>query len=363
MILRNGPRYLDRLRSTLVLLRQKSQLIHFTMGGWNESPLHYAARGAHDEACQIIIQLGWWLAEINKPAGPAWRTPLQESVRWNRPSLFRLMHHDADVNVRALSPFDSSKEPSWTALHFFADQAHNGDDLGTVDGLITAGVPIDGRDHDDIITKTPFHIAVRKNAFRLTDKIISLSNGAILNSVSTRGAMLTYPHPITALGHIIALNARHSGIRAVRYLLSTGASFVVEAKGNVTALHLVALVPAGIRYEGDENKLGQGGFDWDTNSAIAEELLRHFCEQNMLDQRGSSKWGRVTALHIAAENGNVAVVEALVRVGASRELRYDDGETAREKARKKWSSVVPDSGVGGEDKNAGMLEKMLAWLE
>jgi len=51
MIPRNVPRYLDRLRSTLALLQQKSQLIHFTMGGWNESPLHYAARGAYDEAC------------------------------------------------------------------------------------------------------------------------------------------------------------------------------------------------------------------------------------------------------------------------------------------------------------------------
>lgn len=290
---------------------------------------------------------------------------MQEIVRWNRPSLFRLlMHHGADAKVRALSPFDSSKEPSWTALHFFTDQAHNGDDLGIVDDLITAGVPIDGRDHDDVITETPFHIAVRKTAFRLADKLISLSNGTVLNSsVSTRGAMLTYPHPITALGRVIALNARHSGIRAVRYLLSTGASFVVEAKGNVTALHLVDLVPAGIRYEGDENEVGQGDFDWDTNSAIAEELLRHFCEQNMLDQRGSWEWGRVTALHIAAENGNVGMVEALVRAGAPKELRCDDGEMAREKARKKWSSVVPDSGVGGEGKNAGVLEKMLACLE
>ena len=340
MILRNGLSYIDQLKSTLALLQEKTERIRFNLGQ-NETLLHMAAKGAHDEACQSILESNWLASEINKPAGLAGRTPLLESVRWNRRTLFHLLiRHGADATVLSASPYDETGRPTWTALHHFADQAHD-DDLALVDDLVAAGVPVDGDG------ETPFDIAVRRSAFRLADRL--RAHGAALDAASLRSALLVAPHPLTALGHAVARNSR-CGMPALRYLLAAGAGFVVEGKRGLTALHLVALVPEGFDYVAG-GLLERRDFDWETNRIIAGELLQWFREPQMLDR--PSGWEGKTALHFAAAYGNVEVVEKLVRAGASKQLRCNLGETAVDTARRTWSGK----------ESITLLNRMLVWLQ
>lgn len=356
MILRNGARYLDRLRSTLALLQEKTRLVRFTLGGHQETLLHFAAREAHDEACRVILELGWRADEIDEPAGPAGRTALLESVRWNRRPLFRLLAaHGADARVLSAGPCDEAGGGggrTWTALHLFADQAHD-DDLGLVDDLVAAGLEVDasgcggGASGGAVRGETPFHVAVRRGAFRLADKLLSL--GASIDAPHARSALLVSPRPLTGLGHAVALNARH-GLGALRYLLSKGPAFVVEPARGLTALHLAALVPAGLSYVGG-GAVGRDAFDWETNLIIAGELLQWFRAPGQLDQRCG--WQQKTALHLAAERGNVGVVEKLVLAGASKELRSEGGKTASELARETWAG----------HRDPGVLSQILQWLD
>ncbi|KAI1459630.1 ankyrin [Annulohypoxylon moriforme] len=355
MITRNGADYLNSLRSTLTLLQDKTKLVRFGVGT-NETLLHYAAKEAHDEACQIILELGWLTEEINKPAGSESRTPLLESVRWNRRSLFQLLvQHGADVNALSASPYDESGRRTWSALHTFADQAHN-DDLTLVDDLIAAGVPVDGNAAAAPDIETPFHIAVRRHAFRLADRL--RFHGANIDATCVRAAFLVAPHPLTGLGWAVALNARHS-LPGLRYLLAQSPSFVVEPERGLTVLHLAACVPEGLKYIGSGEAVSRVDFDWDTHLLIFRELLDWFQGSERLDARckmgtgaGVGVGGR-TALHLAAECGNVGVVKELVRARADPMVRCEAGETAADVAKRVW-------GVKGGE---GVLKELLVWLE
>lgn len=273
MIVRNGTKYLDRLKSTLRLLQQRAGLIRFSAGEPTETLLHFAARAAHDEACEIILQSRWCIEEINKPATSAGRTPLLESVRLNRRAVFHLLRkYGAEVQALALSPYDENARV-WSALHIFADQAHN-DNSRLLDDILEAGphVDADGGHH----IETPFNVAVPRNAFKLANHL--QARGSSINATSTKSSLLGSPHPLTGLGHIIALNARHS-FSGLRYMLSLrddaeqrSANFIVKSARSLTALDLCADVPHGLIYASGES-LSPEHFDWETNRAIAHELL------------------------------------------------------------------------------------------
>ena len=351
MILRNGANYLSQFKSTLALLQEKTKLVRFSLGRQNETLLHFAAREAHDEACEIILESGWRIEELDQPAGPAGLTPLLESVRWNRRSMFRLMlKHGADAHALALSPYDEHAR-TWSALHIFAEQAHN-DELGLVDDLLAASVPVDGDPTHAI--ETPFNVAVRHNAFRLADCL--LRRGASLHAASACSSLIVSPHPLTGLGHIVALNARYS-FNGLRYMLgpheaaapeAAAVDFVVEPARGLSALHLCALVPHGLAYAGSGEALTRGDFDWETNRAIVHELLEWFRELWQLDLRCQMQ-GK-TALHLAAEYGNVGVAEELVKAGADKSLRCEMEETPAEIAKRVFAQKK-------------ILSELLAWLE
>ena len=57
-----------------------------------------------------------------------------------------------------------------------------------------------------------------------------------------------------------------------------------------------------------------------------------------------------TALHLAAEYGNIGVAEELVKVGADKSLRCEMGETPADIARRVFAQKE-------------ILSKLLAWLE
>lgn len=129
--------------------------------------------------------------------------------------------------------------------YLLTNQTHDSDEsnFGIVDYLIEARVPLFGRGVSDNTTETPFKVAVRRNAFHLADKLLALSDKAVpLHAVSTCGAMITSPYPLTPLGHTTALNARYAGLRTLRYLLDVEAKVVVKPMRGLTVLHLVALV-------------------------------------------------------------------------------------------------------------------------
>ena len=346
MILRNGTKHLSQLQSTLTFLQEKTTLIKFRLGNSSETLLHFAASGAHEEACAIILETGWRIEELNQPAGSAKMTPLLESVRWNRRSLFHLLQkHGADVHAVASSPYDEYAQ-IWSALHIFAEQAQN-DDLDLVSDLLTAGIPVDGNSAYSI--ETPFNVAVRRNAFRLADYL--LSNGASLNATSTCSSLIVSPNPLTGLGHTIVLNARYS-FSGLRYMLAaqeiTAVDFVVEPARQLSVLHLCALVPHGFTYNGSGEALMREDFDWETNRAIVHELLEWFQEPEQLNAICQIQ-GK-TALHLAAEYGNAGVVEELVKAGADINLRCEMRETPADTARR----------VFAQEK---ILSKLLAWLE
>ncbi len=351
MILRNGADYLSQFKATLDLLQEKTKLVRFNVGGHKETLLHFAACEAHDEACEIILESGWLIEELDQPAGLAGMTPLLESVRWNRRALFHLLlKHGANAHALALSPYDEHAR-TWSALHIFAEQAHN-DELGLVDDLLAASVPVDGDPAHAI--ETPFNVAVRHNAFHLADCL--LRRGASLHVASKRSSLIVSPHPLTGLGHIVALNARYS-FNSLRYMLgpheaaapeAAAVDFVVEPARGLSALHLSALVPYGLAYAGSGEALTCEDFDWETNRAIVHELLEWFREPGQLDLRCQMQ-GR-TALHLAAEYGNVGVAEELVKAGADKSLRCEMEETPADSARRVFAQKK-------------ILSKLLAWLE
>lgn len=78
-------------------------------------------------------------------------------------------------------------------------------------------------------------------------------------------------------------------------------------------------------------------FVWETSRAIANELLVWFRETRELDARC---YDEKTALHLAAEHGNVGVAEGLVGAGASLDLKCDVRETLAEVARRVWAGLV-----------------------
>jgi ankyrin repeat protein len=335
MIIRNGLGYRNELEAIIAFLQEKTRLIVFRFGQDNETLLHYAASTAHDEACEIIIKRGWLIGEINKPAGPDGRTPLLESVRWNRHKLFDLLrNHGADLHAMARNPYDDAVS-NWSALHIFSDQAHE-NDLSMVDTLLGAGLPIDGPQGIDV--ETPFNIAVRRSAFKLANYL--LQRGASINATSMRSAFLICTHALTGLGHLIALNSRHAK-KMVQYLAVANArlqqsetGFIVDPCRGFTALHLCAIVPHGISYISG-GALSVAEFGWETSWAICHELLEWAKDTDQLNTR-CEVHGK-TALHYAAEYGNVGVAKELTDAGIDRSILCNGGQTAAEIARAKWS--------------------------
>ena len=123
---------------------------------------------------------------------------------------------------------------------------------------------------------------------------------------------------------------------------------VVDPTRGLSALHLCALVPCGLVYAPSGEALTRGDFDWETNRAIVHELLEWFREPEQLDLRCQMQ-GK-TALHLAAEYGNVGVVEELVKAGADKSLRYEMEETPADIAKRMFAQKK-------------ILSRLLAWLE
>ncbi|KAM3087805.1 hypothetical protein ACMFMG_001876 [Clarireedia jacksonii] len=339
MILRNGTQHLENLHATLKYLKEKTVLIKFQVAFNGESPLLLAAQEAHDEVVEWILENKWLPEDINKSGGVSKRTPLLESVRWNRRPMFQmLLKHGADSSALAINPYDE-KRRDWSALHIFAHESHD-DNLALVDDMIEAGVAIDGSAEHDL--ETPFNVAVRQQAFALADRLLEF--GADINATTTKSSLITSPFPLTGLGHMVALNARYS-TPSLRYLLTNymdAIDFIVEPERELSVLHLAAIVPQGLKTSSGSD-INRFDFDWETNRSITHELLEWYTQPDQVNMKSPGLRGK-TALHLAVERANVGVVEELIKAGADRNIKSDDGETAGALLKKIWAG----SSVGVE---------------
>ena len=340
MILRHGVDWLTNLHKTLDLLREKTKMINFSTR-FHGSTLYYAVKGAHDEVVEYMFQHEWLIDTINKPVGDAKRTPFLEAVRWNRRHICELLRDKgADVRALAANPFQPEKQ-NWFALHILAHEGHD-KDVSLAGWLVENGLPVDGRkgSHEASIDtnissltldnlkagiyscETAFTVAVRRNAFNLANELLRL--GANPNTLSFSSGMFTSSYPLTTLGHLIISNARYSTLR-LEYLLDlpTPVDFVVEPERKVTALHRAAMANADVSRAFDIGEsVKREEFDFETNTDILQTLLMKWKDPKELNVKCWIKGD--TALHLAARNGNVGAVEALLRAGADGGVLNDD---------------------------------------
>jgi ankyrin repeat protein len=357
MILRNGSSYRSKMHSTFDLLLERTRKIHFVtgIGGVGKTLLFNAVAGAHDDVVEYLLTRGHGKEDINTPCPPDKRTPVLECVRWNRKALFRmLVQHGADVSAVAQNPFRAGKM-DWTALHTLAEAAHD-QDTSLSREIVKLGVPADGRPVDSVDTETPFSVAIHNNAFKLASTLLEL--GADINALSLHSALVTVEFPMTALGNLIATNARYSHAR-LRYLLfecekHNELDFIVEPERRLSALHRAAWAYHGLKTSYTGKNLRRENFDMRTNRDIIYELALRYETPEELNLQCIIQ-GK-TALHMAVEMRNVGAVDVLVAMGADVMVEDEEGETPLALARRLASEARVGSGVTEEFEILDLLE-------
>jgi ankyrin repeat protein len=355
MTLRNGTRYLQDMIETLDLLREKSSMVSFppNFGGNNQTLFFYAVAEAHDQVATYMLEHHWHVADLNRPCGELFRTPVLQAVHWGRMPLVELLiKYGADIHARSSNPY-MPDEVNWSALHILAAEGHEGSDL--VELLLGLGLDIDGEKMPSPVShnvdtnreasarlfstnmnllalepttataftlhaaETPLSCALRSNAFLLCDLLTA--HGASFYSTSMSAGLFRVDTPTTILGHLIISNSRYS-LPRLRYLLRHNTSsptstqnplFVVQPELGTSAIHLAAEVPNGVRTT-HGTTMTPRDFDFDTNREIMHELLSHFESPKHINMRCQSN--AKTALAMALEQGKAGVVEELLAAGA-----------------------------------------------
>lgn len=327
MMLRNGSMYKARMKATLDLLQLKSKKTSFItgIGGFGQSALYTSTSTGNDDVVEYLLNTKEGLKDINTPRVLDGRTPLLESVRWNRRQLVELLiKHGADVFAKEKNPF-TKLDDSWTALHTFAHAGHT-DDVSLVEDLIRLGLPVDGRSTDSVEIETPLMTAVQNQSFALATTLLKL--GADINALSVSCGLLVAEHPMNILGHVINSNSRNSR-PCLRYLLQQCGDqyvpeFVVEPSRGLTALHRAAWAHYGLRFSSG-GSVNFEDFDMEANRDILSYLLQRYNSSVYFNAKSRAS-GR-TALHYAVEACNRRAVEELVCVGADTTVADDAAKT------------------------------------
>lgn len=403
MMLRHGPKYNKKLKQTFdyLLMKSRNTLSVTGIGGFGNTLLYYAVSNASDAVVEYLLssdvmksglestisdsndskgardisypgditlsdsnsngQAGAFIIEhINQPCSNDRRTPLLESVRWNRPRIFQLLlSHGANPSATAQNPFLEHRM-DWTALHVFAFAGHDRNLQLCID-LVDAGVALEGRPPDTTQPETPLTVAIQNNAFNLASSLLTL--GANINALSHSSGLIATEHPTTILGHIIASTARHS-IPRLRFLLYDCAlhesiDFIVEPARKLSALHRAAWGHCGLYFASSQHAtrkvpLHREECDWAANRDLVYELLQRFHAPEELNRR-CEVLGR-TALHFATEAGNSSAVSELLAMGADATLLDEGGEAAAQLAARLLSDGhAADQGITTEMKEIAQL--------
>jgi ankyrin repeat protein len=155
--------------------------------------------------------------------------------------------------------------------------------------------------------ETPFSVAVTNNFFAVADLLLAHGADIDLECGPSKTMKVTY----TALGCVLRLN-NDSTHAAVRYLLSRGASFIVNRQMGLSAIQCSCT--SNLAYDLDPIATEElFTYKWDTKNL--EILLKHFSGTQFLDHKDELQ--DETALHMAVKNGNLDAVKMLLEAGAS----------------------------------------------
>jgi len=369
MIFRNGIQYLEKMKDTLDYLLEETHGASFGtgLGGFGYTLLYYAISEGNDLIAKYLLvpetaalldagrerlkpvliegepmpipRYGVFSEEhINSPCGIEQRTPLLESIRWNRQELFDLLiSQGADIRVRSRNPFDGSRT-NWSALHAFAYAGHDSD-VTLVRKIIEAGIEVDAQPTELDDLETPLLVALKNNAFNLAQEL--LRRDANIHYTCFSSSFITLEHPTTVLGHLVASAARGS-IPRMRVLLNNpqaaqdhATTFIVEPERQLTAFHLAVRAHKGVFDRIPDGKSSpvayeRAQYDFVQNRDILNELLQHFgSSEGLINARTGEALFCRTALHLAVDAINLSAVELLLDRGSlDTSIQDSNGQTA-----------------------------------
>jgi ankyrin repeat protein len=236
-----------------------------------EAPLHWAAMLGYEKTIEILLKAG---ADVNMQHDLYW-TPLHFAARNGQ-------EKSAELLVRAKADVDIADCSQWTALQLavvYGDQK-------TAEVLLRANANVN--------TQTDRGITALHNATLCEDpEIVDL----LLNAGAEVGI-----HD-------------HDGNTALHDAAFLGAEEIVELLLNATALKVNM-------QDGLERMVLNSAADDDKEPVTVGTLRRANETVN-----AQNKDGR-TALHLAAQRGNLEIAEMLVNAGAKTDVRDNGGETA-----------------------------------
>ena len=279
---------------------------------FRNTPLHFAAAAGAPSAIRVLLDFG---AEVNA-RNELRSTPLHWAARSGNASAIETLA-EAGGSLNATDAWGQ------TSLHDAVDQGSS----AAVDALIEAGANTNIADRNGF---TPLHIALANDA---SDEAVAalLDAGA---SVAARDSGGWTP--------LLWAMDRAAPLAVVQALLDAGASASAAGDDRTTALHLFAssvgrrgLVEARDLFEALMDAgaplNATDGDGWtplmravavDALTQIIEDLLAADADVGIADDEG------LTALHLAARQGDLIVVQELLKAGADPLSTTDRGRTA-----------------------------------
>ena len=311
---KNGD--LERVK---VLLKDNPELVN-TKDRDGETHLHEAGLNGHIDVVRLLLANG---ADVNAKDDKG-NTPLHWAAMLGHQDVSELLlENKADVNIHeaAASGFlekikalikdhpdlvSSKDQLGETPLHYAADHGY----INVVRLLLDNGADVNARSKDDEVLSlnglvkvgglTPLHCAAIEGHKEVVELL--LANKADVNALSNDGT--TPLQWALQKGHqdVAELLRHHSDLETVNALLKGNPDFLFSKdKDGETPLHSAAM---------------RGYID------VAELLLAKTNAVNVLDASGK------TPLIIAAEYGEYEMVDFLVKNGADKSAKSNEGKTA-----------------------------------
>lgn len=238
-------------------------------------------------------------------------TPLIMSIWMKNVFVFRLL---VQYGANLTSLHDIGDGLPLTALYECARVSNGNKEFAKT--LVNSGVPVNGGLED---YETPLACALRKRCFSLAEFLFD--NGADLNIEFSSGFLLEASVPKTILGYLIQ-ECSISSLAPLEFIFNRCGEkidFLVNNSKNLSALHLLAGI--------DPTKQDDHAI-----RMILDLLLECFePAQEQLDLTFSTD--HLTALHIAARNGNHVVVERLLGEGSDLSIENSEGNRPLDIAR------------------------------
>ncbi len=233
--------------------------------------LHRAAISDHPKLVQLLLDRG---ADVNQPGGSLGSTALHDAIyKGSVATALVLLENNADIQATASN--------GWTPLHC----ASYSGNTRLVDLLIKKGANVEAQ---AILWATPLHVAIFYGKVEVVEQLISKYDVQIHKRVkSSTGVTMTS----------LAIAAANGSIEALGLLLNRGADINESIETGIMPLL----------------------FPFDTGDII--KFLREVIFEVIAEDAPDG----TTALHFAADCGNVEAVKWLIDHGANRQAQDKQG--------------------------------------